>query len=326
MLFRYDRGRVRAGPFSLKEWDFYQILSGGHVVQLSIGHVSYAASFSATVFSLATGERWSLARIRPLPLRSLAMPASPDAPCRLGVELEGFMMRFDYSGGRRHLILRAADRRLGRAEIEVELEDREEDRMAIATPFDRPRLFYLNEKRHFYGVAGRLRLGDLRLGDLSPRDRARRDLSLDFSPGDCAVLDWGRGVWPYRHEWFWGNGAAFVEGGRLGFNLGWGFGKAGAATENMLFWNGRARKLGPLAVERDEGDYLAPWRFRDATGCLDLEMRPLFDNFTRSDLVVASTRCHQVFGRFSGTVALPDGRPLALRDFLAFCERAVNRW
>lgn len=312
MLFAYDRKRVRCGPLSLKEWDFYQIASGEYIVQLVVGHVSYMASFSATIFSIKTGERRSVSRMKLLPFKSLPMPVDPEAPNTLAVELKDFSIRFETTKDRRLLTLKARDRKSGIADIELKLDnDKDNDKMVIATSFSHPLRFYLNEKENFYRVRGRAVIGDL---------------SVEFTESDTALLDWGRGVWPYKHEWFWGNGSGFVEGGRFGFNIGWGFGDTSLATENMVFWNGKATKIGTLRVERNPDDYMADWRFRDEAGSFDFTMRPLFDNFTQTNLCIVKTRCHQVFGSFSGTAVCDDGRKIEVRDLTAFCEHAVNRW
>jgi hypothetical protein len=94
----------------------------------------------------------------------------------------------------------------------------------------------------------------------------------------------------------------------------------------MFFWNGRAVKVGALKVERDPKDYMAPWHFRDEAGLLDLTMTPVFDHFTRTKIAFIQTQCHQVHGYFHGRVVLPDGERKEIKDVLAFCEHAENRW
>jgi hypothetical protein len=312
MLFHYDRGKVRAGPFSLKEWDFYQITAGEYVLQMTIGHVSYVASFSAALLHPATGTCRRFTRLSPLPLRSLAMPENPEEPNTVQAEGKDYRIRFETLPDRRVLSLHAKDGQLGSVDIEVSLKnDPENEKMVIATPFFKDRQFYLNYKENYYGASGRAQIGDLK---------------AEFGPEDTALMDWGRGVWPFKHEWFWGNGAAFIDGGRFGFNIGWGFGDLRNATENMFFWNGRAYKLGALQVERDTRDYMAPWRFRDEDGCFDLTMTPVYDNYTETKIAFINTHCHQVFGKYSGAAVLPGGDRIEVRDLPAFCEHAENRW
>ena len=65
-----------------------------------------------------------------------------------------------------------------------------------------------------------------------------------LDPADSfAVLDWGRGVWTYHITWYWASASGLVDGVPFGFNLGYGFGNTSAATENMLFYSGKAHKL-----------------------------------------------------------------------------------
>jgi len=309
MLFDYDPGRVKASPLSLKEWDFYQIMLGEYILQLTIGHVSYMASFSATLFSPATGERHGFTRLRPLPFRSLSMPLRPDAPYAQAYGGREWNMGFDILEESRRLRLRAEAEGI---EVDVTLRETPGDeKMVIATPFEKPNQFYLNCKEHYYYVEGHARFGDV---------------CARPQQGDTALLDWGRGAWPFHHEWFWGSGAANLNGGRFGFNIGWGFGDTSRATENMFFWNGRAHKLGKLRVERNERDYMAPWCFADEGGRFDFTMTPTFDNFTKTKLLFIDNRCHQVFGLFSGRAALPDAEMIEVHDMPAFCEHAVNSW
>lgn len=311
MYYRYNRHHVAAGPFALKEWDFYQLALGNWVLQMTIGHVSYMASFSATLFSLENGQRHSFGHMRPLPLRSLNMPLDPNRPHRLCAKGPCFHMVFEVEKGRRTLSLQAKGKQ-GPVDICMVLPHRRGDEaMVIATPFDEPEQFYLNCKEHFYGVRGYARFGGTR---------------VEATGSETALLDWGRGVWPFHQQWFWGCGAGNMAGGRFGFNLGWGFGNLANATENMFFWNGKAHKLGELLVDRDPQNLMAPWRFTSPDGRFDLGMAPVYDNYTETKLAFVDNCCHQVFGSFSGHAVLPDGKIIQVKDLLAFCEHAENNW
>jgi hypothetical protein len=313
MMFEYNSKQINAGPFSLKEWDFYQAISGDYVLQLTIGHVSYVASFSAMLFNIKTGEKKSFARMKPLPMRNgINFPLNPEQPNVLEVKGGDYTMRFETRERERVLTVRADDKKLGSIDIDITLNnDPDNEKMVIATPFFKSNQFYLNYKENYYGLAGRAQLGD-----------------MIMQPGenDTALLDWGRGVWPYRHEWFWGNGSGFVNSGKFGFNIGWGFGDLKHASENMFFWNGRAYKLDTLTVERDGQDYMKPWHFTDTESRFDFTMTPVYDRYTENNLLVINTHCHQIFGNYSGTAKLPDGEIIEVKNLTAFCEHAENRW
>ncbi len=312
MMYEYNRDQISAGPFSLKEWDFYQIVSGDTVLQLTIGHVSYVASFSVMLFNIQTGEKRSFTRMKPLPLRTIGMPRNPEQPNALEVKGKDYHMRFGTSANERRLVVQAQDKKLGKIDIDLVLNnDQENEKLVIATPFYKINQFYLNYKENYYGVSGRVAFGDMAI-----------------TPGSdaTALLDWGRGVWPFAHEWFWGNGAGFVDGGRFGFNIGWGFGDLQYATENMFFWNGKAYKLDRLDATRDAHDYMKPWHFKDSEGLFDFTMTPIYDRYTENKMIVINTHCHQIFGCYNGTAVLPDGKVIEVKDLMAFCEHAENRW
>ncbi len=312
MLFEYNREQINAGLFSLKEWDFYQVISGDYVLQLTIGHVSYVASFSAMLFNIRTGEKKSFTRMKPLPMRGIDMPRNPEKPNVLEAEGKDYKMRFETRSSERLLFMQAEDKKLGKIDIDLVLNnDTDNEKLVIATPFFKKNQFYLNYKESYYGISGHVKFGDMHM-----------------QPGteDTALLDWGRGVWPFKHEWFWGIGAGFVNGGRFGFNIGWGFGDLQYATENMFFWNGKAHKLDVLIVERDKQDYMKPWHFIDNDGLFDFTMTPIYDRFTENNMIVINTHCHQIFGSYSGTAVLPDGEIIEVENMTAFCEHAENRW
>ncbi len=264
------------------------------------------------LFSVKTGQKRSITRMKALPLRRLGMPLNPEVPDKIHVSGKDFNMSFETRQNERLLSLHADDKALGRVDIDIRLNNiPDNEKMVIATPFFKKRQFYLNYKEHYYGVSGSASLGDMKI-----------------EPGadDTALLDWGRGVWPFSHEWFWGNGCAFIGGNRFGFNIGWGFGDLRYATENMFFWNGKAYKLGRLKVERDEKDYMKPWRFIDEDGLFDFTMTPVYDRYTQTKVLFIDTHCHQIFGRYNGVATLPGGEKIEVRDMTAFCEHAENRW
>lgn len=311
MLYKYNRSCVAGSPFGLKEWDFYQISLDKWVLQLVMGHVSYMASFSATLFSLESEERYNFTQMRPLPMRSIPMSLTPNEPHVQSVKGKHFSMAFEVVQECRVLSLQGKDKN-GTVDISLTLPHIHEDEsMVIATPFRKPKQFYLNCKEHFYGVQGYARFGNI---------------TISATGKETALLDWGRGVWPYHQEWFWGCGAGYQAGGRFGFNIGWGFGNLSYASENMFFWNGKSYKLGTLKVQRDKNNYMAPWHFISDDGYLDMIMTPIYDNVTQTKVAFVNNRCHQVFGYFSGSAILPDGKVIHIKELLAFCEHAINNW
>jgi hypothetical protein len=57
-LLTYKRNAIKAPPWRIKEWDFYQVSDGEQCVQFTIGHTSYAGALTVTFFRFADGLRY----------------------------------------------------------------------------------------------------------------------------------------------------------------------------------------------------------------------------------------------------------------------------
>ena len=307
MYYVYNREQAKATPINLKEWNFYQFIKDRWVVQLTIGHVSYACSVTATLLNLDTGEKRELNSTKLF--HTPRLDRDPEGPSVNEFRTQNFLMLFEVTQRSRRLIFRGKSAQWGEVCIHLDAEnDPANDKMVIATPFTKPGQFYLNYKENYYMATGFARFG-------------KDTVCLDGASG---LLDWGRGIWPYCHEWWWGSLTAQVDGADFGFNIGWGFGDLSHATENMFFYRRRAYKLGDLQVEREDG-YMDPWHLKDSTGRLELHFRPIYDNYTENKLLVVNTHCNQVYGLFDGW-AMTDGGRIEFNGLLAFIEHAVNRW
>ena len=114
------------------------------------------------------------------------------------------------------------------------------------------------------------------------------------------MLDWGRGVWTYKNTWYWGSASGLVDGERFGFNIGYGFGNTSAASENMLFYKGRAHKLSQVIfhIPGDGGratpDYMRPWTFTSDDGRFEMDYTPVLDRASCSAVVRAVFGCFVV--------------------------------
>ena len=190
------------------------------------------------------------------------------------------------------------------------------DSIVIATPFEKPRHFYYNQKINCLRAEGSVSLGDE---------------TWRFDPTDAfAVLDWGRGVWTYHNTWYWASASGALDGVPFGFNLGYGFGDTSAATENALFHGGRLHKLEDVdfGIPQRDGkpDFLSPWHFTSSDGRFTAEFRPILDRAACTDFQLLKSDQHQVFGRFTGECVLDDGTALSFRDCPGFAEQVENKW
>ena len=309
MNFVYDKKAVKK-PSRLKEWDFYQIhFDDRFVLQLTLGHVSYAMQIAATLLDLETGEKRTVGKMSTVsPSFKRNMPTNPEVAHTLKYFSKNLHVQFDVTDKYRRLSYTQTDAYGVKAEINLMLNNvsKAKDKMVIATPFSKRGQFYLNYKENCFVVNGVCRI---------------EDMSYQIKDG-FGVLDWGRGVWPYRHTWTWGNGGTRVSGKHFGFNIGWGFGNTEAATENMFFYDNKAYKLGEVSETKMGNRY----RYEDSDKRFVFDVDFIYDNFTKTRFAWVNNKCHQVFGRWSGYVVLDDGTKLSIPPFVAFCEHADNKW
>ena len=108
------------------------------------------------------------------------------------------------------------------------------------------------------------------------------------------------------------------------------FGDTSAASENVLFYNGRIHKLSQVTfnIPRKDGrdDFMSPWTFTSDDGRFEMAFQPVMDRSAKVDLKVICSDQHQVFGRFSGTAVLDDGTKLEITNLMGFAEKVRNKW
>lgn len=311
---RYERDAIRASGWRIKEWDYYCLTTDRHALALTVADNGYLGFLGVSWIDLGARTAINHGAVRPFPFGQMRMPASADSG-HIDQRQSKLRLAFKVESGGRHLEVEAPDFADGKGlSGAIHLDQPPDDRMVIATPFHgAPRAFYYNQKINCMPASGEVVVG----GE-----------SFRFAPGSAfAVLDWGRGVWTYDNTWFWASASGMLGARRFGFNLGCGFGDTSAASENMLFVDGRSHKLGAVSFALPPGrPDSGAWRLFDSDGRLDLRFDPVVDRHDRVDLGLFRTLQHQVFGRFSGKAVCDDGTVLEVSDLVGFAEKVHNRW
>lgn len=310
----YERSAIKARKGRIKEWDYYQISDDTHTVHFNIFDVSFVGSFCFSVFNRETGERLEKIGATLFTDGAVGLEENTNKPHIVTFDDGVVYAKIIYSNGQRKLYARF-DKNKIKYEVEFVLECPPElQSLVLAVPFKKDKYFYHNQKTNSMIASGYIK------ADGEIIKEFKRDNSF-------AVLDWGRGVWPYATKWYWGNGNCHLPDGHVfGFEIGWGFGNMSYATENMLFYDGVAHKIEEVYLKRDEKDFMKPWVFTSNDGRFEMTMTPTYDNFTSSRLAIIGNICHQVFGKWNGTATLDDGTVLEIKDMLAFCEFSDYLW
>lgn len=312
MDFAYDKAKVKARESRIKEWEFYQLLDGNWVFQATIGHASLFGSYSVRLFNIETNESYGLDRLEGHTKKNLIVQSNPDEDYRVEVTRRNFSISYELCGGKKTIKCSGLSKTHGRVDVEMVIDfDCRNEKMVILTPFyESDRMFFLNDKENYYRASLNARFGDFTYS------------SSDF----YGCMDFGRGYWPYHHEWYWGN-AAFDNNGRdIAWNIGWGFGDLSHATENVVFIDRRVLKLNTLTADLDTAHPMEKKVvLDDDAGIFHLEMEPLYDNISKTKVLWIDNICHQVFYRTSGRI-VTEKETIEFKDKITFLEHAENHW
>ena len=318
LLLKYDRSAIKARSWRIKEWDYYLIGNDRFALALTVADNSYMALISVSLLDFEQPHQVTRSMMELWPAGRMKLPSS-SRHGDVEVRRKWGSMSFLNDGTKRRIRCEVKEfENLQPLKAEFILTDEPEESIVMATPFpENKKAFYYNQKINGMRAEGSIRLGD--------REYAS-------AGGDTfAVLDWGRGVWPYAGTWYWGSASGTVNGKTFGFNLGYGFGDTSAATENMLFYQGKGHKLDDVAFHIPVGpdgkeDYMKSWHFTSSDGRFEMNFEPVIDRFAHTSALVISSTQHQVFGRFSGKAVLDSGEVLHIENLFGFAEKVKNRW
>ncbi len=316
-LLRYDRSRIAAPKWRIKEWDYYYIGNDSFGLALTIADNGYMSLDSISLMDFEHKWEHTASRMGFMTLGKRGLPASSQHG-DIRVQGKGYTLSFLHDGCRRVLFGSMENFCGGKSlAFDLTLSQPPRDSMVIVLPFaGRPHAFYYNQKINCLRAEGRV-IYDGR--------------EYLFSPATAfGVLDWGRGVWPYESTWYWGSASGICGGHQLGFNIGGGFGDRSMASENMLFYDGAAHKLDQvdfhIPQKNGHDDYLSPWRFTSSDGRFEMDFLPILDRAACMNAWLLLSDQHQVFGRYSGRVILDNGAAVSVRNLTGFAEKVHNKW
>ncbi|WP_061961151.1 DUF2804 domain-containing protein [Demequina flava] len=287
-----------------KRWEYWNVMTATHIVGLTISSLDYAAVHEVWIFDRAT-ETAKHHSVTGILGGSATLPAAlGDGPARA----KGRNLRIDIAevdGGTR---LRA---KIPGASLDiVAAHPNGHESLAVVVPW--------SDRRFQYTVKDIARPAS---GTITV-DGAEHTVPDGSS---WAVLDHGRGRWPYNMRWNWGAGSGISDGHVIGVQVGGQWTDGTGSTENAIFVDGRLHKISEeVAWDYDTSDYMGPWTVSGER--LNLTFTPFFNKVTRTNLGLLSGSTDQCFGTWSGTFTSDTGDVFHIDGIEGWAEDVHNRW
>lgn len=315
LVKEYKRKAIKGLKSRIKEWDYYFISDGEYGVALTIDDNSYMGLVSVSVLDFKNKKDVTKSYIRWLTFGEIVFPSSSKEG-DVFIDSKKYSMFFGVKNGKRHLVCSMKNVEKGKDfNCDITLEPTSKGSMVIATPFNKKKHFYYNQKINLLKANGYFKFGEF---------------NHRFDSSTLGVLDWGRGVWTYSNTWYWSSLNANYNGHRIGFNLGYGFGDTSNASENMFFFDQDVYKLEDVKFniptdEKGKDDYMNPWTFTSEKSDINLTFSPIIDRYANTNAIIIQSKQHQVFGYFSGTIKV-ENKEYKFENLLGFAEKVKNRW
>jgi len=283
-----------------KRWEYWGIVTPRHIIGLTAASLDYAGILGVYVLDRATGREYEKNAATPFGRGVLMPSASGTGLARASGG--GAVIAVDQRSSGSAIHAQAPQFQL---DVEIPLPEGHES-LGVVVPWSHRRFQYTVKD------LGRPVRGTLRM----------HDETFDIDPAESfAVLDHGRGKWPYSIAWNWAAGSAPGRAIQLGGRWTDGTGM----TENALFVDGVLHKIEePAAWEYDRSNWLAPWRITGPR--VDVTFEPFHLRATRTWLGVLGNDTHQCFGHFSGRAQTDDGAWVDLTGLTGWAEDVRNRW
>ena len=293
------RGRGRT-----KRWEYWGVVTDNHLVGVTVSSIDYAAVHEVWIREIDSAREWHRTATV-LPPRGVTLPESLGrGPVR--ARTRGLAVDIDEVAGGTHL--RAS---IEGAEIDIVAAlPPGHERLAVVVPWSETRFQYTVKD------VARPASGTLTL------DGRRVELPEGRS---WAVLDHGRGRWPYDIRWNWGAGAGTSGDRTIGIQVGGRWTEGTGSTENAVVIDGRVHHIPvELTFDYDIARWRTPWRI--SGGGLEATFTPFHLKATHRNLGLLAAHTDQCFGHWSGTFTDPEGTVTPFADLAGWCEEVHNRW
>lgn len=281
-----------------KRWEYWNVMTPTHIVALTVSSLDYAAVHEVWVFDRGSERSWGKSSTV-IPSKDVDLPGSLAGGATIARATD-LAITVTPGAGSWRLFAEIPD-----ASFDITVRrPADHDLLAVVVPWSKRRFQY-TVKDVALPASGVIVIE----GESHP-----------VPEGSWAVLDHGRGRWPYDVRWNWGAGAG-VDGDRtIGLQVGGQWTDGTGSTENGVVIDGTLHKISePVEWDYDIENPLQPWRVHG--GGLDATFVPFYDKQSATNMCVVSSRTDQCFGVWEGEY---EGVPFA--GIEGFAEDVHNRW
>ncbi len=311
-ILRYNREKVRAKWYRLKEWDNYVVNHPDYNFSVTIADVGYMGLITFEVMDYKEQKVYAGGLQKFFTKGTWSLPTSSEQG-----DIEFHNEMFDLN------IKKLPDKReisfdfptfaeKGLKGKLVLYQDPSKDSIVKVNRYKKKKLFYYSDKVIWMPAEGTVYFGDK---------------PYKFTPKNCYCrLDWGRGVWPYKINWYWGGASGkTTDGHEIWFSHGHSYEDPALHDKNMVGYVGRGHKLGPIKFHVPE-DPMDPWQFTSEDGRFEMTLKPIFHHLSGMNFVIFTSKSVIAYGYYSGYVILDDGTKVQVENVLGHAEAIRWRW
>ncbi|MHA1489326.1 MAG: DUF2804 domain-containing protein [Promethearchaeota archaeon] len=314
MILNRNIENVKAGKLRIKDWDCYEVINEDFCLVLIIADVGYfgMGTISFKDFKNKTKKDAQVNKL--FSKGALNMPPTSNSG-DLIFSKNQMTISFEIKENNRILTFDYPEFDNGKGingKITL-FQDPNMDTIVNVVPFKKKKHFVFAQK-----IIGMPANGSFSIGD--------EKYEVSEKNSSYGVIDWSRGVFPYKTTWYWGSAFGKINGDTLGFNIDYGFGDETVASKNMLFFNNKGHKIGHVTFHIDKKDVMKPWKFTSSDGRFEMVLDPIFDSRENLNLVILKNVGSQVFGYFTGDVILDNGKKIHVDRMFGFAEKFFHRW
>jgi hypothetical protein len=311
-ILHYNRENVRAKWHRLKEWDNYVINHPDYNFSVTIADVGYMGLVTFEVMDYKEQKVYAGGLQKFFTKGMWNLPTSSEHG-----DIEFHHETFDLSikklPDKREIFFDFPSFEEKGLKGKITLyQDPNKDSIVKVNRYKKKKLFYYSDKVLWMPAEGTVFLGDK---------------PYKFTPENCyGRLDWGRGVWPYKINWYWGGASGKTpDGHEIWFSHGHSYEDPALHDKNMVGYDGRGHKLGPIRFRVPENP-MDPWKFTSEDDRFEMTLKPIFHHSSGMNFVIFSSKSIIAYGYYTGYVILDDGTKIQVENLLGHAEAIKWRW